>query len=100
MTAQLETDQRPQRFAWAPGNYIAKCSCCGKRFIGDKRAVLCAPCAYNDTEIAKLRDGIAQLRSALRVAKVFLDGDHGERTGDVCKLVDAALTATDPATTG
>lgn len=50
-----DRDQRPQRFTWAPGGYLVKCSQCGERFVGDKRARLCAPCAYNDAGLAKER---------------------------------------------
>lgn len=39
-------DSRPQRFGWAPGSYISECVDCHAHFIGDKRAVLCADCAY------------------------------------------------------
>lgn len=40
-------DDRPQRGAWAPGNYMNKCCRCGCGFIGDKRAHECADCAYD-----------------------------------------------------
>lgn len=30
---------------FAPGNYMCKCANCGKRFMGDKLAVQCEPCA-------------------------------------------------------
>lgn len=42
-------DDRPQRFGWEPGDYMATCRLpegCGCTFIGDKRAYLCADCAY------------------------------------------------------
>lgn len=39
-------DERPQRFGWAPGGYIRKCPLCDTQFVGDKRAYMCAPCAY------------------------------------------------------
>jgi hypothetical protein len=45
-------DQRPQRFGWAPGSYLNHCHGAGckeledKTFVGDKRAVICADCAY------------------------------------------------------
>jgi len=47
--AQLleERDMRPQRSAWAPGGYLCRCVICKKEFVGDKRAVCCAPCAYD-----------------------------------------------------
>jgi hypothetical protein len=50
----------PQRGAWAPGNYIhMTCATCADAFMGDKRALTCADCAYS-----KLRD-IRRARKAL-----------------------------------
>lgn len=40
-------DDRPQRGAWAPGNYLCTCCTCHADFIGDKRAMTCADCAYD-----------------------------------------------------
>jgi hypothetical protein len=40
-----EGDKRPKRFGWAPGSYMNNCQC-GETFIGDKRAIMCADCAY------------------------------------------------------
>jgi len=45
----LMRDERPPKDMWAPGMYCGECSKCSKRFIGDKRATTCAPCAYGDT---------------------------------------------------
>jgi hypothetical protein len=42
-------DDRPQRLGWAPGGYMCLCSQCEEHFIGDKRAVQCADCAYRPT---------------------------------------------------
>ena len=48
----MTDDKRPPRLGWAPGNYISKCHGAGcadkadKRFLGDKRAITCADCAY------------------------------------------------------
>lgn len=45
-------DERPQRYGWAPGEYLCQCNGEGckakedKTFIGDKRAIICADCAY------------------------------------------------------
>lgn len=41
-----EEDDRPQFGAWAPGDYYNECIYCEEQFIGDKRAVSCADCAY------------------------------------------------------
>lgn len=39
-------DQRPPRRGWAPGRYERRCGQCRNPFFGDKRAILCADCAY------------------------------------------------------
>jgi hypothetical protein len=39
-------DSRPQRYGWAPGKYLNHCHACPDTFIGDKRATICADCAY------------------------------------------------------
>lgn len=39
-------DARPIKSGWAPGNYGNFCCDCGEEFLGDKRAVQCADCAY------------------------------------------------------
>lgn len=39
-------DNRPQRGWWAPGAYLYKCRLCKQAFVGDKRAMRCADCAY------------------------------------------------------
>jgi len=54
-------DLRPQKKAWAPGLYMNICADCGKQFIGDKRAIQCAPCAYGDSQISVIRDAIIAL---------------------------------------
>ena len=45
-----QRDTRPQRGAWAPGGYLCTCHRCHNRFIGDKLAVVCAPCAYDEPD--------------------------------------------------
>ncbi len=39
-------DKRPQNGMWAPGSYWCKCVHCEEQYIGDKRSVCCADCAY------------------------------------------------------
>lgn len=34
-----------QILGWAPGMYCCTCSECGARYLGDKRSVMCYPCA-------------------------------------------------------
>jgi hypothetical protein len=47
-----KTDERPARHGWAPGEYMNNCRGPGckvledKTFIGAKRAMMCADCAY------------------------------------------------------
>lgn len=42
----LKEDSRPPRYSWAPGEYLCTCFSCQEYFAGDKRAGLCADCAY------------------------------------------------------
>jgi hypothetical protein len=42
----MKTDKRPKRYSWAPGDYLLICPTCHEHFAGDKRANLCADCAY------------------------------------------------------
>lgn len=44
-------DKRPAFGAWAPGDCMNKCLGCSKGFIGDKRALNCADCAYDPKRI-------------------------------------------------
>lgn len=49
-----KTDSRPPRKGWAPGEYISPCNTCKSSFMGEKRAYMCADCAYAnyDEEVA------------------------------------------------
>lgn len=38
--------KRPAKESWCPGEYFNKCCQCNQYFIGDKRAMNCADCAY------------------------------------------------------
>lgn len=40
-------DERERKGSWAPGSYICHCMQCKDLFIGDKRAMMCADCAYS-----------------------------------------------------
>lgn len=46
----LKTDKRPACLGWCPGEYLNQCRVCDAHFIGDKRAVNCADCAYKQIE--------------------------------------------------
>lgn len=48
MFENLKIDHRPKFLGWAPGDYIGNCKRCGDQFQGDKRAVVCADCAYSE----------------------------------------------------
>ena len=41
-----ERDHRQHKGAWAPGYYSHSCHKCKTEFLGDKRAMICADCAY------------------------------------------------------
>jgi len=47
-------DKRPHRAGWARGPYQRICQECERVFVGDKRAVTCAPCAYRDAPAADI----------------------------------------------
>jgi len=47
-------DKRPHRAGWARGPYHRICQECERVFVGDKRAVTCAPCAYRDAPPADI----------------------------------------------
>ena len=49
-------DKRPGRGGWAPGSYACKCIRCEKKFVGDKRAVVCSNCAYKDTNETSIQN--------------------------------------------
>ncbi|MEQ9091811.1 MAG: hypothetical protein RIE52_12015 [Balneola sp.] len=42
----LKIDDREPKNGWAKGTYHCTCGKCGDDFMGDKRAVRCADCAY------------------------------------------------------
>lgn len=45
--------KRPGHGMWAPGEYMNQCRQCGDYFVGDKRAMLCGECAYNNAMLAE-----------------------------------------------
>jgi hypothetical protein len=49
----LKRDKRPQLGSWAAGDYFNICNSCGMDFIGDKRAMVCADCAYDAAATTK-----------------------------------------------
>ena len=60
----FKTDDRPKKFGWAPGNYTCKCCECKCDFVGDKRAVMCADCAYSkEVEKTEKKKAKAKLKA-------------------------------------
>ena len=53
-----KADVRPPKDGWAPGTYISHCLTCENTFVGDKRAVTCADCAYGEALIAILANAV------------------------------------------
>ena len=111
-------DRRPARGGWAPGNYMALCGNCRQSFIGDKRAVMCADCAYIGTdrpdderlvlallELNTLRKDLASALESLRgmrgllaearhhVCSIAADDQNSywEHAAECVKKIDAAL---------
>jgi hypothetical protein len=68
-------DDRPQRHGWAPGEYVHS-RCIGllcreledSSFIGDKRAIICADCAYAMPDLAP-----TNRRNVMDVVQAFLN---------------------------
>lgn len=86
MPFSTKLDTRPKRFGWAPGSYYCKCQC-GADFIGDKRAIMCADCAYALPDNPKaasptkgvnaiLADFAADKMETLKEIEALCDGDR------------------------
>ena len=54
----LKTSNRPPLGGWATGDYECKCVHCEEHFIGDKRAIQCADCAYKSIDRITLLEEI------------------------------------------
>jgi hypothetical protein len=90
MSLAWKEDKRPQRFGWAPGSYLCHCHGAGckdlkdKTFIGDKRAVICADCAYALPDVepplteeslrAKVMEMFRQIRKIEIELEKFMEG--------------------------
>jgi hypothetical protein len=42
---------------WASGDYLCQCRKCQDRFMGDKRASVCADCAYEEDGPRAMAEG-------------------------------------------
>jgi hypothetical protein len=70
-------DERPRRHGWAPGDYLFKCRGCksnggkDRNCIGDKRATMCADCAYAlpDPALSVPRDAIGEMMTRFGVRR-------------------------------
>lgn len=72
-----KTDARPRRKGWAPGNYVGgKCTDCKCSFIGDKRAALCADCAYKDWKPTHREGSTGDLYRFVSVGVMFGTNDR------------------------
>lgn len=88
MDYEWKTDLRPMRGSWAPGNYYNKCSNCKAGFIGDKRAQMCADCAYDIPEVVicglttkgeKMPQTIEEWRHLYGLAEATMKRDKEEK---------------------
>lgn len=61
MSVNTEPTTRPlgRIGAFAPGDYVCKCSVCGGQFCGDKRAGHCLNCAIDDLLADRVTPGLA-----------------------------------------
>ena len=80
---------RPAHGSWAPGDYMCQCVGCRSIFIGDKRALHCADCAYAlpDTKAALDTERAARFGAEARVKVLegaidnFIDATRQECCG-------------------
>jgi hypothetical protein len=66
-------------YGWAPGDYVGKCRTCGEAWEGDKRCMVCRPCAEaaRDADLVRLRDEVARLhRDNFRLTAERDDADR------------------------
>lgn len=73
----IKQDQRPRLGGWAPGTYECSCVHCEQSFIGDKRAVSCADCAYDDV-VALVKASVALVDAMTPEQKAEMLRKQGE----------------------
>lgn len=66
-------DERPQKGMWAPGTYMCTCSSCKSQFIGAKRALTCANCAYAPDRAVLWEDETVTIDNVILPAKANLE---------------------------
>lgn len=85
-----KADDRPRRGSWAPGGYVKACSKCAVVFCGDKRAGMCADCAYAEParEMLTADDVRRMIReSAEMIGQKQLAADIGVSAQYVCDVL-------------
>jgi len=78
-------DKRLKRGGWAPGNYYGTCFKCKDEFVGDKRALICADCAYSEEHEKEFSDRYIRRRidtalDLIKRANQILDDVYSEIT--------------------
>lgn len=90
----LKEDDRPRKGGWAPGSYHCQCHSCGEFFIGDKRAITCADCAYG-LDTSKIVDATITVSShseLKRVCEEFIY-KHQISCAESCYQMDSTVIA-------
>lgn len=77
--SDIKIDSRPQRGLWAPGNYLRVCDACNKPFTGDKRAGMCADCAYADNSDRDCHPRPDDVRETIRKGMIQPLEDYNKR---------------------
>lgn len=92
---ELSEDPRPTQGSWAPGKYYCLCQVCGNRFVGDKRSMSCAPCAYGDEKCHAGKDGDCVHAGCpqLRIGDRFRNHPNPRRTKRERSNTDAYLVS-------
>lgn len=68
-------DDRPLRNGWAPGHYHGICHTCCKEYVGDKRSITCADCAYSEKDAPSEKFDISDYEfSDCDIESVEIDG--------------------------
>jgi len=76
-------DNREPKGGWAKGNYTSTCHYCKEMYIGDKRSVTCADCAYGgqphykpckeDKALVNVPNGVQIKRRVVAAANKYYD---------------------------
>ena len=104
----VKEDKRPPLGGWASGLYYCKCFPYGDTYIGDKRSVVCADCAYGVSlleeaccdwfKIVKLQDAKYRCSTCLRPSTIsgrHLGMSEIGLTKDILLWAEAPLVESD-----